>query len=54
MVILTQTNQGKVELEMVIVHCPECHQEVEAIAIDGRVKGYCSVNRKYVEALIVM
>ena len=35
--------------EQVSVICPACRQKVEAIASDGRVKGYCAVTRQYVE-----
>ena len=37
--------------EQVSVICPACGQKVEAIASDGKVKGYCAVARQYVEFL---
>jgi hypothetical protein len=39
---------GVVKLERVPVICPACGQQVEAVARDGRVKGYCTVARQYV------
>ena len=35
-------------LERITVTCPACDQQVEAIARDGRVSGYCAIARKYV------
>ena len=32
--------------------CPACGQQVEAVAWDGRVQGYCAVAKKYVDFLI--
>ena len=43
---------GLVQLERVQVICPACGQQVEAVATDGRVKGYCAVVRQYVDFLI--
>jgi len=43
---------GVVKLERVQVICPACGQQVEAVARDGRVKGYCAVARQYVNFLI--
>ena len=40
---------GVVKLERVQVICPACGKRVEAIAGDGRVKGYCAVARQYVD-----
>jgi len=40
---------GVLQLERVQVICPACGQQVEAIATDGRVKGYCTVAEQYVE-----
>ena len=40
---------GVVKLERVQVICPACGQQVEAIATDGRVKGYCTVAKQYVD-----
>ena len=37
--------------EQVSILCPACNQKVEAIASDGKVKGYCAVARQYVEFL---
>jgi len=42
----------KVKPERVQVICPACGQQVEAIATDGRVKGYCAVAKRYVDFLI--
>jgi hypothetical protein len=41
-----------VKLERLVVRCPACGQQVEALARDGRVKGYCTVARQYVDFLI--
>jgi len=41
-----------VNLERVQVTCPACGQQVEAVATDGRVKGYCAVAKRYVDFLI--
>ncbi len=35
--------------ELFKVICPACGQQVEAIARDGRVKGYCAIAKKYVD-----
>jgi len=43
---------GVVRLERVRVICPACRQPVEAVAGDGRVKGYCAVARQNVDFLI--
>ena len=40
---------GVLKLERVQVICPACGQQVEAVAADGRVKGYCAVARQYVD-----
>lgn len=32
--------------------CPACGQQIEAVAWDGRVKGYCAVARQYVDFLV--
>jgi hypothetical protein len=40
------------KLERVQVICPACRQQVEAVATDSRVKGYCAVARQYVNFLI--
>jgi len=38
-----------VNVKRVRVICPACGQEVEALARDGRVKGYCAVAGKHVD-----
>jgi len=43
---------GVLELERGQVTCPACGQQVEAVAADGRVKGYCAVTKQYVGFLI--
>jgi len=40
------------KLEHIQVVCPACGQPVEAVASDGRVKGYCAVARQFVDFLI--
>ena len=45
-------SEGVVKLERVQVICPGCGQQVEAVAGDGRVKGYCAVAKQYVDFLI--
>ena len=42
---------GVLKQERVQVICPACRQQVEAVATDGRVKGYCAVARQYVDFL---
>ena len=47
--------RGEIEvlkMERVQVICPACGQQVEAVASDGRVKGYCAVAKQYVDFLI--
>ena len=39
---------GVLNLEPVQVICPACRQQLEAIATDGRVQGYCAVAQQYV------
>ena len=41
--------EGLVKLERVRVRCPACGQEVEAVAGDSRVKGYCAISRRRVD-----
>ena len=41
-----------VKLERLNVECPACRQRIEAVARDGRVKGYCAVAQKYVDMLV--
>jgi len=38
-----------VRLEQLQVICPACGQQVEAVARDGQVKGYCAVARQPVD-----
>jgi len=45
-------SKGLVQLERVQVICPACGQQVEAVATDGRVKGYCTVAKQYVDFVI--
>jgi len=45
-------SEGLVQLKRVQVMCPACGQQVEAIARDGRVKGYCAVAKQSVDFLI--
>ena len=45
-------SEGVLKLERVQVICPACRQQVEAVASDGRVKGYCAVARQSVDFLI--
>ncbi len=40
------------KLELLKVICPACGQQVEAIARDGRVKGYCATAKQYVDFLV--
>ncbi|KKK64843.1 hypothetical protein LCGC14_2980150 [marine sediment metagenome] len=40
---------GVLKLERVQVICPACGQQVEAVATDGRVKGYCAATKQYVD-----
>jgi len=43
---------GVLKLERVQVICPACGQQVQAVATDGRVKGYCAVVKQDVDFLI--
>ena len=43
---------GVLKLERVQVICLACGQQVEAVAKDGQVKGYCAVARQSVDFLI--
>ena len=38
--------------ELFKVICTACGQQVEAVAWDGRVKGYCTIANQYVDFLI--
>jgi len=40
---------GVLKLERVQVICPACGQQVEAVARDGQIKGYCTVARQYMD-----
>ena len=40
---------GILKLERVQVICPACRRQVEAVAKDGRVKGYCAVAKQHVD-----
>ena len=39
-------------MELLKVICPACGQQVEAMARDGRVKGYCAIAKQYVDFLV--
>ncbi|GAI76567.1 unnamed protein product, partial [marine sediment metagenome] len=43
---------GVLKLERVQVICPACGEQVEAVAGDGQVKGYCAVAKQYVNFLV--
>ncbi|MBA7467583.1 hypothetical protein ES707_02804 [subsurface metagenome] len=45
-------SEGVLKLERVQIVCPACGQQVQAVATDGRVKGYCAVARQSVDFLI--
>lgn len=45
-------SEGVVKLERVEVVCPACGQQVQAVATDGWVKGYCAVVKQHVDLLI--
>ena len=45
-------SEGVLKLERVQVICPACGQQVEAVATDGRVKGYCAAAKQYVDFLV--
>jgi hypothetical protein len=42
-------SEGVLKLQRIKVICSACGQRVEAVATDGRVKGYCAVARQYVD-----
>ncbi len=52
MVVRKVIDGGVLKLERVQVTCPACGQQVEAVATDGRVKGYCAVAEQDVDFLI--
>jgi len=41
-----------VKVERFVVICPACGQQVEAVAKDGRVKGYCAIAKRSVDFLV--
>lgn len=45
-------SEGVVKLERVQVVCPACGQQVEAVASERRVRGYCAVAKQSVNFLI--
>ena len=49
LVVRKVIREGVLKLERVQVICPACGQQVEAVATDGRVKGYCAVAEQYVD-----
>ena len=51
-VVRRTISEGVVKLERVQAICPACGQQVEAVATDGRVKGYCAVAKQDVDFLI--
>ncbi len=51
-VVLGAISEGIVHLERVQVICPACGEQVEAVATDGRVKGYCTAAKQNVDFLI--
>jgi len=51
-VVLGPISEAVVKLERVQIVCPACGQQVQAVATDGRVKGYCAVVKQYVDLLI--
>ena len=40
---------GLLKPERVKIICPACGQQVEAVASDGRVKGYCAIAKQFVD-----
>ena len=42
-------SQGVMKLERVRVICPACGQQIEAVARDGKVKGYCAVAKQFMD-----
>ena len=42
-------SEGVLKLERVPVICPACGQQVEAVASDGQVKGYCAAAKQFVD-----
>ena len=52
LVLRKLTGGGLLKLERVRGICPAYGQQVEAIARDGRVKGYCAVAKQFVDFVI--
>jgi len=42
-------SEAVVELKRCQFICPACGQQIEAVARDDRVKGYCAVAKQYVD-----
>lgn len=40
---------GVVRRQLARVICPACGQQVEAVASNGQVKGYCAIAKRYVD-----
>ncbi len=45
-------SEGVLKLERVQVVCPACGEQVEAVARDGHIKGYCAVAKQHVDFVI--
>ena len=39
-------------MKILNVTCPACGKQVEAVVRDSRIKGYCTIAKKYVDFLI--
>ena len=52
LVVPKMIGEGVLKLERVQILCPACGEQVEAVAKDGQVKGYCAVAKQYVDFLI--
>ncbi|GAI72277.1 unnamed protein product [marine sediment metagenome] len=52
LVVRKVSSEGVVKLERIQIVCPACGQQVQAVATDGRVKGYCAVARQSVDFLV--
>jgi hypothetical protein len=44
--------EGVVETAICIIRCPACGRFVRAVVYDGRVKGWCTVKHRYVNAAV--
>ncbi|MBA7608691.1 hypothetical protein ES703_15872 [subsurface metagenome] len=42
-------SEGVLKLERVQVTCPACGEQVEAVAKNDHIKGYCAVAKQYVD-----